>query len=76
MQNQVIEEIAKHLGVTPQDIDPNITLKEGLGLGPIEIADLLSYLAQKFDITFEPADMEGLHTVNDIIVMVEDLSLE
>lgn len=76
MQNQVIDEIAKHLGVTPQDIDPQATLKEGLGLGPIEMSDLLGALAQKFNVILDPSDLEGLHTVNDIVVLIEDQSLE
>lgn len=76
MQQQVIEEIAKHLGVTPQDIDPNAPLSEGLGLGPIELADLLSALAESFHVTISPNDVEGIRTVNDIVVLIEDLSLE
>lgn len=76
MQAQVIEEIAKHLGVTSQDIDAHSSLQEDLGLGPIELADLLTALSRKFDVNFDPNEVEGLKTVNDIVVMVEDLSLE
>lgn len=76
LQQQVIEEIAKHLGVTPQDIDLNAQLSEDLGLGPVEHADLLEAVAVKFNVTFNPADIEGVKTINDIVAMVEDLSLE
>lgn len=76
MQYQVIEEIAKHLAVTPQDIDPMMSLSEDLGLGPVELADLLGVLSERFEVTFHPAELEGLNTVNDIIVAIEDLSLE
>lgn len=76
MQTEVIAEIAKHLGVTPQDIDPGASLSEDLGLGPVELSDLISALAHRFDVNFDHSDIEGLHTVNDIIVAVEDLSLE
>lgn len=76
MQQQVIEEIAKHLGVTVQDIDLNASLSEDLGLGPMEQADLLNAVSVKFNITFDPQDIENVSTVHDIIVMVEDLSLE
>lgn len=75
-QIEVVEEIAKHLGVTVQDIDIHASLAEDLGLGPIEIADLLSALSKRFNITFTPAEIEGLRTVSDVIVMIEDLSLE
>ncbi len=76
MQQQVIDEIAKHLGVTPQDIDASSSLQDDLGLGPVEVADLLSALSSKFGVTFNPAEVEILKTVHDVVVMVEDLSLE
>ncbi len=76
MQTQVIAEIAKHLGVTPQDIDPQASLSEDLGLGPVDLADLLSALAEKFNVNFDPAEVDSLKTVADLIVAIEDSSLE
>lgn len=76
MQQKIIEEIAKHLGVTAQDIDLSASLAEDLGLGPIEVADLLGSLASTFNINFEPGETEGITTVNDITVLIEDKSLE
>lgn len=76
MQQQVIAEIAKHLGVTPQDIDLHATLSEDLGLGPVEVADLITYLSSRFGVAFDPEEIENLKTVNDIVVNIEDLSLE
>ncbi|EKD90610.1 MAG: hypothetical protein ACD_30C00112G0051 [uncultured bacterium] len=76
MQQQIIAEIAKHLAVTPADIDPNATMSEDLGLGPVEIADLLSYLSSKFNVTFDQSEVENLETVHDLIVAIEDLSLD
>ena len=75
-QVEIIEEIAKYLGVTPQDIDLSASLSEDLGINTIELADLLSALSVKFNITFNPEETERLSTVNDIVVMIEDLSLE
>ncbi len=75
-QREIVEEIAKHLVVTPQDIDLNATLSEDMGLGPIEIADLLSALSARFQVTFDPSEVEDLRTVHDLVVMVEDLTLE
>ena len=76
MQKQVIAEIAKHLGVTPQDIDLNASLAEDLGIGPVEMADLVNYMSGTFGVTFHPSDIQDLHTVNDLVVAIEDLSLE
>jgi acyl carrier protein len=76
LQNEIIEEMAKHLGVTPQDIDLNASLTEDMGLGPIQLADLLTALSQKFELTFDPQETERLREVKDLVELVEDLSLE
>ncbi len=68
--------IAKHLGVTPQDIDVNSSLKDDLGLGPIEISDLLTDLATSFEVAFKSEEIEQIKTVNDLVLLIEDLSLE
>ena len=76
MQQAVIDEIAKILGVSSQDIDPNSSLQDDLGLGPVELSDLLTALSAKFKVTFNLEDVEGMHSVNDLVVAIEDLSLE
>lgn len=76
LQSEVINTIAKHLGVTPQDIDIQSSLVDDLELGPIEISDLISELSRKFQIVFSAEDIEEIKTVHDLVVLVEDLSLE
>lgn len=68
----IITTIAEHLGLNVEDIDRNAMLSEDLGLGPIELNDLLSSLSQKYDITFDPEDVEKLKKVEDLILLVED----
>lgn len=76
IQTDVIAEIAKHLGVTPQDIDVNADLSDDLGLGPVEMADLISAISQKFNVAFNNAELHHIKSVEDLVVAVEDLSLE
>ena len=76
LQTEVIGEIAKHLGVTPQDIDVNAELSDDLGLGPVEMADLIGAISLKFDVNFNPQDLSTIKSVHDLVVAVEDLSLE
>lgn len=76
MQNEIIAEIAKHLGVTPQDIDIHASLTEDLALGPIDLADLIYALSEKFSVTFSQGEVDGFKTVSDIVVAIEDASLE
>lgn len=73
---EVIKIIAEHLGLNPEDIDRNSTLKEELGLSPIELNDLLGYLSVKFNITFNQQDIENLQKIEDLISLVEDNLLD
>lgn len=73
---EIVKAIAEHLGLAPEDLDRNASLREELNLGPIELNDLLSDLSQKFNISFEAEEVEELDKVEDIIVLIEDNLLD
>lgn len=70
--SDIVKAIAEHLTLNPEDLDKHALLKEDLGLGPIELNDLLSSLSEKFDITLAPEDVDKIETVDDLIVAIED----
>lgn len=72
----IIQAIAEHLGLSPEDVDRQALLREDLNLGPIELNDLLIFLSKRFQITFEPEDTENLKKVEDLMVLVEDNLLD
>lgn len=69
---EILQAIAEHLGLSPEDLDRHANLREELNLGPIELNDLLAYLSQKFNVTFDDIDIEDLKKIDDLIVLVED----
>ena len=73
---EIIKAIAEHLGLNAEDIDRHALLREELNLGPIELNDLLSDISSKFNITFDPSDIENLHKVDDLVNLVEDSLLD
>lgn len=73
---EIIKAIAGQLALNPEDVDRGALLREELNLGPIELNDLLSNLAQKFNVVFQPDDVEHLKKVEDIIVLIEDNLLD
>ena len=75
METKTVQAIADHLGLSPQDLDKGVLLRDDLGLGPVELTDLLNDLSVKFDITFDSEDISGLQTLEDLLVLVEDNSL-
>lgn len=75
-QKKIIEAIADSLGLPPADIDPESHLQDDLGLNPVEIADLLGELAEKFGIVFHPSEPSQVKTVGDLTELIEDKLLE
>lgn len=73
---EIIKATAEHLGLLPEDLDRQANLRDELNLGPIELNDLLSSLSQKFNVTFDNVDIEGIKKIDDLIVLVEDNLLE
>ncbi|MBI3103647.1 acyl carrier protein [Candidatus Daviesbacteria bacterium] len=73
---QIIQAIAEHLGLNPEDLDRGASLRDELNLGPIELNDLFSDLSQKFHVSFEPSEVESIQKVDDLIVLIEDNLLD
>ena len=69
---EIIKAIAEHLGLAPEDLDRHASLRDDLNLGPIEINDLLSKMSVEFKVSFDSDQVENLHTVGDLIVLIED----
>lgn len=75
-EKEILQAIAEHLGLSLDDLDRQALLRDELNLGPIELNDLLNDLSNKFDVTFDPSEIEDLEKVEDIVVMVEDNLLD
>lgn len=71
-ETKIIQAIAEHLGLSPEDLDRHASLREELNLGPIELNDLLSDLSQKFDVSFNEEEIEDIKKIDDLIVLIED----
>ena len=69
---EIIQAIAEHLGLSIEDLDRHALLRDDLNLGPIELNDLLTYLSQRFNVSFEGEEVENLKKLDDLIVLVED----
>ena len=75
-EQEIIQAIADHLTLSPEDIEKDASLREDLSLGGVELNDLLNALALKFDIIFSPDDVENLQTVEDLVSLIEDNLIE
>ena len=75
-QKQIIEAIAEHLAIPTIDIDTEDLLREDLGLNPVEITDLISYLSEKFKVVFDQSEISQIKTAGNLIELIEDKMLE
>lgn len=74
MNNEIaiLKAIAEYLGITPEDLDRQASLRDDLNLSPIELNDLLVDLSNRFKISFESDEVEQLQRVEDLVSLVED----
>lgn len=72
----IIQAVADHLGLSVEDLDRQSLLRDELGLGLIELNDLLNELSSKFNVTFTPEDIGDLKSIDDLIVLIEDNLIE
>lgn len=75
-QQQIIESIADSLALPAADVDIESHLQDDLGLNPVEVADLLGDLSQKFHVVFDPLETESIKTVGNLVELIEDKLLE
>jgi acyl carrier protein len=75
-EQQIIEAIAESLALPVADVDLESSLKEDLGLNPVEVADLIDDLSRKFNILFDPGEVEQVRAIGDLVELVEDKLLE
>lgn len=75
-QKQITEAIAENLTLPITDIDLESHLQDDLGLNRVEVADLFTHLAKKFNIIFESGEMEQIETVGNLVDLIEDKLLE
>lgn len=75
-QQEIIEAIAEHLSLQSADLDSSLSIQDDLGLNPVQKADLIHDLAEKFQIIFNPDEAGQIGTVGDLVELVEDKLLE
>lgn len=75
-EQQILATIAEALTLPVADIDKHSSLQDDLGLNPVEIADLIDNVSKKYNIVFDPLEVEQVRTVSDLVELIEDKLLE
>lgn len=72
---QIVGSIAEQIGLEPQSIELESDLEEDLGLLELDLKKLLSTLNRQFEelhLTFPDLETNEVHTVGDLIQLVDD----
>lgn len=73
VRDRVIEHLlrASDCDLQPTEVTPESTLRADLGLGSLQAISLMLDLEDDLDITVADAEVERLHTVGDLIELIE-----
>ena len=59
--------LIEKLEIEPEQIKPEAQLANDLGINSLELADLVLYCEDKYDIEIDDDALQGFITVNDVV---------
>lgn len=65
--------LASQLGIDPNTITENTNIISDLGADSIDLVDMLLSLESDLDIKFDDTDTSVIHTIKDVVNVVENL---
>lgn len=66
MFEEIKDTLVKQLELDPETITPDAELVNDLGVNSIELADLIMYCEDKYDINIDDDDIKNFITVGDV----------
>jgi acyl carrier protein len=82
IQQEIVAAIAEHFGMIPQDIDREKALIGDMNVDRLQFGELFGILSERFNVHLTSEEIRNYSkdieevTVNDLIAIIEDLSLE
>jgi acyl carrier protein len=70
IRSTIVDIIENDLGVRHQDLNDEITLRDGLGLDSVDIVSVISQIERQFKIRLSQADLEQISTVGQVLDLI------
>ena len=72
LAEQIIDKIADHNGIKPENVSRDSMLQEDLGMDSLDVIDMTYELEKRFNVSFEDEKVERFGTVGDVISFIEE----
>ena len=71
-EEKVFEIIAEQLGISREELSKDTSLSDDLGADSLDLFQIIMGLEEEFNIEIPTKDVEGIHTVSDVITYLSD----
>lgn len=76
MRERILEIIAEQLNRSVDELDPSMDFVEDLNMDSIELVETIMSVEDEFDIEIEEEKLESVHTIGDVLDLLEAYDFE
>lgn len=76
MRERILEIIAEQLNRPVDELDSFMDFVEDLNMDSIELVEMIMSIEDEFDIQIEEEKLENVHTIGDVLELVETYDFE
>lgn len=76
MRERILEIIAEQLNRPVEELDPSMDFVEDLNMDSIELVETIMSVEDEFDIEIEEEKLESVHTIGDVLDLMEASDFE
>ena len=71
MRERILKIIAEQLNRPVEELDPSMDFVEDLNMDSIELVETIMSVEDEFDIEIEEEKLESVHTIGDVLDLLE-----
>ncbi|MCQ2523185.1 MAG: acyl carrier protein [Lachnospiraceae bacterium] len=71
MLEKIVEIIKEQLNIDDVEITEETSFKDDLGVDSLDLLELVMAFEEEYDMELEPEELEGIHTVGDVIEYIK-----
>lgn len=76
MRERILEIIAEQLNRPVEELDPSMDFVEDLNMDSIELVETIMSVEDELDIEIEEEKLESVHTIGDVLDLLEAYDFE